>query len=182
MTREQIEKELRETLTRGQAEDILGNGIHKAIRGVLERYTGVRLTKRFTDQVTEAIAPLFPTKPVCYYPTSGRLYVWHHPSIPYDKRMLFYIADYPMSEFTKVRSVPTPTVADFEKSDLTYGEAAEARILERGDFLTPGSNRLRELAERIYAAQRAQAELADYSETLPSEVKYQALTLSRRCA
>lgn len=177
MTSHEIETRLRAHLNEEQAEEILGNKIHAAIAEVLKPFVGKKLTKRFTDKVTVAVSALFPEpdKVVCYYPHPGKLILWVHGLIPYDKRWCFFIAGEAGPQYP-THSTAHPTLDGFAYEDQAHGAAAIARIEGRARLLKDrgAHNPLRQLAEATAKLRDAKAEFERLADTYHYSVRHEA--------
>jgi hypothetical protein len=98
------------------------------------------------------------------------LSVWNCAEVPYDQRLLFYIAhdDYrPAEPNYKGHWVQESHVEGFEYSDQYHGIAAVARNDERARLLNPDNLELLKLAEDILAVkttwERLQKRTGGYS-------------------
>jgi hypothetical protein len=168
-----IERLLREKLAGDLEIEERGYQIHCAIAGVLKDFVGKKLTKRFTDKVTAAITPLFPTPPVCFYPHPGKLVVWHTPSIPYDHRELFFIASDASCQ-NPSHSILHPTLEGFEYDDQSHGRAAVERNARRRGLLEKSNPALRQIARQVEAIRSAKLALTALCEPFDSQLRYEA--------
>lgn len=177
MSTKEIEAQLRAKLLKDQEEEILGNKIHNAIREVLTAFVGKKLTKRFTDKVTAAVKSLFPEpdRVVCYYPDPGKLTLWVHGSIPYDKRWSFYIAGVPGYSHPE-HSIAHPTLEGFEHEEQCHGTAALERIKERAFLIEDESpnNPLQQLVLAVHNLQAAKEQLQRIVEPYNLSIAYEA--------
>lgn len=174
MTVKQIEQKLRAKLEADQAYEILGNRIHNVIAEVLKNFVGKKLTKRFTDKVDAALAPLFPVKPTTYWAGPGKLYFWGN-GVSYDQRLMFYIAG-AEGYLDPEHSIAHPTLEGFEYEDQCHGKAAAERIAERATLLrekTPG-NVLHALAIEIFNLRKAKTSFQALIEPLELGLRYEA--------
>lgn len=177
MTIKDIEERLRVKLEAEQAEEILGNRVHRAIGEVLKGFVGKKLTKRFTDKVTAAVQPLFPepSKVVCHYPHPGKLTLWVHGFIAYEQRWGFYIAG-DAEYLNPEHSIFHPTMEGFEYEDQAHGKAAEERIAERQVVLDDWSpnNPLSRLAKAVHNLRAANEQFERIIEPYHYSVRYEA--------
>lgn len=182
MTNEDILHTLRTRLQHDYKEDALGHAIHHIIATTIGPYEGKKLTKRFTDKLTAAIkaAKLFPSDPTCYYDHPGKLHLWHHPTIPYDQRMIFYIAhdDYvPSDKGYHGHWVGESHLKGFLYSDQCHGEAARLRNEERAQLLD-GTARLDCIAGKVLEVRRAWEDLRSCLAHLDCGINYTAEELT----
>lgn len=173
-----IERALRAKLEKDLATETKVHAVHLAIRGVLTNFVGKKLTKRFTDKVTAAVNPLFPTPPVCFYPHPGKLVLWYHPSVPYDQRWLFFIAGEP-SYLHPTHSTAHPTLEGYDYENQSSGSAAETRNAERLKLLKPGNTTLALIALRIHNVRESAKQLSKSLEPFDSGLAYVAEELAK---
>ena len=174
MTVTQIEQKLRAKLEADQAYKILGNRIHNVIAEVLKNFVGKKLTKRFTDKVDAALAPLFPVKPATYWAGPGKLYFWGN-GVSYDQRLVFYIAG-EKGYLNPGHSIAHPTLEGFEHEDQCHGKAAAERIAERATLLrdkAPGGV-LHTLAIKIFDLREAKASFRSLTEPFELGLRHEA--------
>lgn len=171
-----IERLLREKLEKDLVTEERGYAIHQATAGVLKNFVGKKLTKRFTDKVTAAVTPLFPSAPVCFYPHPGKLYVWHHTVIPYDQREIYFIAG-EQSDLNPNHSTAHPTLEGFEYEDQSHGKAAVERNAQRRALLDKSSPALRQIARQVEAIRSAKKALTALCEPFDNGLRYEAKRL-----
>lgn len=191
MTRDEIRAALRAELERNQADDELGHRIHVAIAGVLTKFEGKKLTKRFTDKASEAIKALFPGQHPCVsWEHPGKCSVWVHDTIPFNDRLLFYVAPTcaPTEPAYHGHWIGECHAAGFEREDACHSQPAVDRIAKRTAILNPEPRRsgcqvtvLDDLAALVERVRTAWEKLDAYGETIPgelSELRYETKRLT----
>lgn len=183
MTTLEIVQSLRADLQKAYEEEDLAHKIHLIIAETLKPLEGKKLTKRFTNKLTAAInaAKLFPTDPVCFYKHPGELALWHHPTRPFDQRLIFYIAhDFqPTNKSYAGHWVGESHVEGFEYSDQCHGEAAIQRNAERAQLLDANDPTLDSLAEKVLEVRRAWGALQSRLAPLSCGIHYAVEELTK---